>query len=168
VHFSRALELPGQNVPAAHLSVMAVDIKGLQQAHEDGLTAGVVHANGALRTRLEIDEFIKQKDMANLYILALINLQKMESWRDRFSWFQIAGEHLQARNGAAKIGLTSTGIHGKPFVPWDNVHPDKTTIIWDYLDRDPEGRPRFQPNHTSGYCSHSSNLFPTWHRKLAP
>ena len=147
---------------------MAVHIKSLQQAHEDGLTAGVVHANGALRTRLEIDEFIKQKDMANLYILALISLQKLESWKDRFSWFQMAGELLQARHSAANIGLTSAGIHGKPFVPWDEVHPDQTTTVWDYLDRDAEGRPRFQPNHASGYCSHSSNLFPTWHRKLAP
>jgi hypothetical protein len=75
---------------------------------------------------------------------------------------------LQARSSVANIGLASAGIHGKPFVLWDKVHPDKTTIIWNYLDRDPEGRSRFQPNHTSGYCSHSSNLFPTWHRKLAP
>jgi hypothetical protein len=76
---------------------MAVDIKSLQQAHEHGLTMGVVPSNGALRTRLEIDDFIKQKDMANLYILALINLQKMDSWRDRFSWFQMAGERSQDR-----------------------------------------------------------------------
>lgn len=147
---------------------MAVDVKSLQQAHEHGLTVGVVPSNGALRTRLEIDDFIKQKDMANLYILALINLQKMDSWRDRFSWFQIAGERSQDRSNAANIRLTSAGIHGKPFVPWDNVHPDNTTTIWDDLDRDAEGRARFQPNHTSGYCSHSSNLFPTWHRKSVP
>lgn len=59
------------------------------------MTVGVIPTNGALRTRLEIDEFIKQKDLANLYILALINLQKMDSWRDRFSWFQIAGERAR-------------------------------------------------------------------------
>jgi hypothetical protein len=70
---------------------MAVDVNSLRHAHEHGLTVGVIHTNGALRTRLEIDEFIKDKDMANLYILALINLQKLVSWRDKFSWFQIAG-----------------------------------------------------------------------------
>jgi hypothetical protein len=79
---------------------MAVDVKGLQHAHEHGLTVGVVPSNGALRTRLEIDEFIKEKDMANLYILALINLQKMESWTDRFSYFQIAGKRLHDRKDA--------------------------------------------------------------------
>ena len=47
--------------------------------------------------RLEIDEFIKDKDMANLYILTLTNLQKMDSWRDPFSYFQIAGRPSQHR-----------------------------------------------------------------------
>jgi hypothetical protein len=82
---------------------MALDIDDLQQAHADGLTVGVVHSNGALRTRLEIDEFIKQKDMANLYVLALINLQKSDSWKDRFSYFQMAGKRSQDRNDATGV-----------------------------------------------------------------
>ena len=74
---------------------MAIDVSSLRHAHERGLTVGVIHTNGALRTRLEIDEFIKEKDMANLYILALINLQKTDSWMDKFSYFQIAGNYTQ-------------------------------------------------------------------------
>jgi tyrosinase len=147
---------------------MAVNFDRLRRAHEDGLTVGVIHANGALRTRLEIDEFIKEKDMANLYILALINLQKMDSWRDKFSYFQIAGKCSQDGRDATDLALTFVGIHGKPFIPWDGVRPDETTIIRNDLETDFEGRPRHQPNRASGYCSHSSNLFPTWHRKFAP
>jgi hypothetical protein len=71
---------------------MAVHVSNLLPAHEDGLTAGVVHDNGALRTRLEIDDFIKKKEMANLYILALHDLQRVDTWKERFSYFQIAGE----------------------------------------------------------------------------
>jgi hypothetical protein len=82
---------------------MALDIDDLQQAHADGLTVGVVHNNGALRTRLEIDEFIKEKDMANLYVLALINLQKSDSWKDRFSYFQMAGKRSKDRNDATGV-----------------------------------------------------------------
>lgn len=82
---------------------MALDIDGLRQAHADGLTVGVVHSNGALRTRLEIDEFIKHKDMANLYILALINLQKSDSWKDRFSYFQLAGKRSEDTKHASGV-----------------------------------------------------------------
>ena len=146
---------------------MAVDVQSLRHAHEHGLTVGVISTNGALRTRLEIDEFIKDKDMANLYILALINLQKMDSWRDRFSYFQIAGKRLQDRKDANDFRLTSVGIHGKPFVPWDDVRPDESTTIFNDLEKDFEDRPLHRPNPASGYCSHSSNLFPTWHRKFA-
>lgn len=39
------------------------------------------------------------------------------------------------------------GIHGRPFVPWDGVKGDD--YYW---------------SHYSGYCTHDSNLFPTWHR----
>jgi tyrosinase len=61
--------------------------------------------------------------------------------------------------------LTLRGIHGKPFIPWDGVRPDETTIIRKDLEI-VDGRPQHQPNPASGYCSHSSNLFPTWHREL--
>jgi tyrosinase len=61
--------------------------------------------------------------------------------------------------------LTFRGIHGKPFIPWDGVRPDETTIIRKDLEI-VEGRLEHQPNPASGYCSHSSNLFPTWHREL--
>lgn len=36
------------------------------------------------------------------------------------------------------------GIYGRPFISWDNV--------------------AFAPGRTGGYCTHSSTLFPTWHR----
>ena len=143
---------------------MSVNIDRLRKAHAQGLTVGVRHENGALRTRLEIDDFIKKKDMFNLYLLALVDLQKYDNWKDRFSYFQIAGIDPSSKTGW-KISLIHPGIHGKPYVPWDDVQPNDSTIIGDDLDKDLEGNPRYRTNPMAGYCSHGSNLFPTWHRK---
>ena len=41
--------------------------------------------------------------------------------------------------------VTSVGIHGRPFVDWDNVHASPG-------------------DDQTGYCTHASILFPTWHR----
>ncbi|KAF1930387.1 Di-copper centre-containing protein [Didymella exigua CBS 183.55] len=40
------------------------------------------------------------------------------------------------------------GIHGRPFISWDGV----------------AGRSQPPEGYKEGYCHHSSNLFPTWHR----
>ena len=74
-----------------YVETMSTYIENLQESHAHGLTVGVVPENGVLRTRLEIDELIKRKEMFNLYLLALIDLQKYDSWKERFSYFQIAG-----------------------------------------------------------------------------
>jgi len=97
--------------------------------------------------------------MTNLYLLALIELKRPENWADKFSFFQIAGEF--SLNSQVWTILTFLGIHGKPYAPWDDVSPD-----WDNLQREQEELRRNIPNRRAGYCSHGSNLFPTWHRKL--
>jgi len=70
---------------------MAVNIESLTQAHGSGPTVGVKLTDGKLRVRQEIDDFIRDPELANLYILALLQLQKHDSWKDRFLYFQIAG-----------------------------------------------------------------------------
>jgi hypothetical protein len=43
--------------------------------------------------RLEIDEFILDKEVLNLFLLAIIELQAKD-YSDPWSWFQIAGNTM--------------------------------------------------------------------------
>ncbi|MCJ1384871.1 hypothetical protein MMC17_007989 [Xylographa soralifera] len=76
-------------------------------------------------------------------------------FRQEFSTFQNAGPafdlYIQALQQLAQTNQSSmlsyygvAGIHGYPNVPWDGVLGDNTGAI--------------------GYCTHTSILFPTWHR----
>ncbi|KAL5493071.1 hypothetical protein ACEPAI_4520 [Sanghuangporus weigelae] len=76
--------------------------------------------------RKNFDDFAKDTDVLNLYLLALDRIQNDEQ-SVLTSFFQIAG------------------IHGKPYIPWDNVQG--------------LNNPTF-----GGYCTHGSVIFPTWHR----
>ncbi|KAK0108702.1 hypothetical protein ONS95_003493 [Cadophora gregata] len=82
--------------------------------------------NGSLPLRIEVRELEKDPVAWTLYILGLDLLQYTPQ-SDMLSWYQIAG------------------IHGRPFVPFDNVQPKPG-------------------NEQNGYCTHVSILFPTWHR----
>lgn len=82
-------------------------------------------ASGPVPQRLEIRQLQKNTNQWNLYLLAMAQYQSMNQ-STMTSYYQIAG------------------IHGRPFVPWDNVP--------------------FAPGRKGGYCTHSSTLFPTWHR----
>lgn len=73
--------------------------------------------------RLEIRQLQKNTPQWNLFLLALNRFQGM-SQSDRSSYYQVSG------------------IHGRPFVPWDGV----------------------QLQQSAGYCTHEIVLFPTWHR----
>ena len=75
--------------------------------------------------RLEIRQLQKNTAQWNLYLLALNRFKGM-SQTDKLSYYQVSG------------------IHGRPFVPWDNV--------------------QFTPGQSGGYCTHDIVLFPTWHR----
>jgi tyrosinase len=83
-------------------------------------------SNGSIPTRKEIRELQQDADQWNLYLLGLERFQGVDQ-SQLLSYYQIAG------------------IHGRPFVDWDNVGP----------------APNMQ---NSGYCTHTSILFPTWHR----
>lgn len=80
---------------------------------------------GPLPKRLEIRQLQQNTTQWNLYLLALNQFVNTDQ-STKTSYYQIAG------------------IHGRPFVEWDNV--------------------AFAPGSTGGYCMHSSTLFLTWHR----
>ena len=82
--------------------------------------------DGSVPLRLEIRQLQQNTDQWNLYLLALDRLQNVNQ-TELLSWYQISG------------------IHGRPYVAWDNVQATPG-------------------DEQSGYCTHSSILFPTWHR----
>jgi tyrosinase len=128
---------------------MSVSISAAN-AIDDGYVAGFQAEK--IEPRLEIDEFVLDRDVLNLFLLALIELQLKDS-DDPWSWFQIAGKianYLVDEETQESNHRPFLGIHGRPFTNWDNVGPKP--IIGDTA------------SEKAGYCSHSSVTFPTWHR----
>ncbi|TVY83497.1 Tyrosinase [Lachnellula suecica] len=84
------------------------------------------NASGSVPLRQEVRDLQKDSTMWTLYILAL-DMFQYTNQSEQLSWYQVAG------------------IHGEPYIPWDNVQP-------------------VAGNEQNGYCHHVSILFPTWHR----
>lgn len=63
--------------------------------------------------------------------------------QDKLSWYQIAGNFTFAVWYCPDD--TGLGIHGKPFIAWDEA-------------------PQEGKSKDKGYCTHNSILFCTWHR----
>lgn len=98
-------------------------------------------SNGSTPIRPEIRDMRKDGYMWDLYILALSMFQSV-SQDQSLSWYQVAGK---TAHPSLLLPLTLVGIHGVPFQPWNGVLPAPGAS-------------------QSGYCTHSSVLFPTWHR----
>ena len=89
-----------------------------------GVKTGI-DTNGAVPNRIEIRDLQSNNVPWNLYLMALNRFQSMDQ-SDMLSYYQVSG------------------IHGRPYTPWDNVP--------------------FALGVSGGYCTHSSPLFPVWHR----
>lgn len=98
-------------------------------------------SNGSTPIRPEIRDMRRDGYMWDLYILALSMFQSV-SQDQSLSWYQVAGKTAYY---SLLLLLTLGGIHGVPFQPWNGVQPAPGAS-------------------QSGYCTHSSVLFPTWHR----
>ena len=120
-----------------------------------GVQTGPSPADGSVPLRLEIHELQKNADLWNLYLLGLDRLQSVDQSR-LLSYYQLSGIKLPCLIlsfgvdsrpiGAIRVtDELSAGIHGRPYVAWDKVGPAANG--W-----------------SNGYCTHTSNLFPTWHR----
>lgn len=87
--------------------------------------------------RLEIDEFLQNNEMTNLFMIAFSNLQTgslVKTDKGEPNWLKF---HAIA------------GIHGQPDEAWGGV---------------PKTKVQTSNGVRIGYCRHSSNTFPTWHR----
>lgn len=117
---------------------------------------GVKTAGGKPAQRLPIDVFRTQHEFAfALYVQALAAWQKNGSEKfdqdnaNGTSYFQVSGKltrghgrHFQVASGS---NMTFVGVHGVPYVPWQN-DPTAGSVT------------------TVGYCTHRSVLFIPWHR----
>ncbi|TVY37847.1 Polyphenol oxidase [Lachnellula occidentalis] len=95
-----------------------------------GVQTGVNSASGATPPRQNILDLYNDQAQFSLYIQALKSFQQVDE-NNLTSYFQVAG------------------IHGRPYVSWDNVGSDPTGTRNGIL---------------TGYCTHGNTLFPTWHR----
>ncbi|RKF58319.1 Tyrosinase [Golovinomyces cichoracearum] len=99
--------------------------------------------HGSIPLRQNILSFQNDRVSLSLLIQALISLQKKQN-TDIYSYYQLAGKLLVFKI-SCDSELIDEGIHGRPYIPWNNVV--KTPGTYD-----------------TGYCSHNSVLFLTWHR----
>ncbi|KAI9789436.1 MAG: hypothetical protein M1835_001679 [Candelina submexicana] len=107
----------------------------IQTAQKQNHVAAIVPETA--RARVEIDEFLADNDMTNLFLLALEAMypedpNKSGETEDWWTFYSLGS------------------IHGLPSELWNNVKNGN----------DPEG----QKFSGSGYCTHGSLVFPTWHR----
>ncbi|KAF2030837.1 Di-copper centre-containing protein [Setomelanomma holmii] len=74
-----------------------------------------------------------------------LEIRELERKPDQFNVLLLGLQRFQNVSQDNPLSYFSiAGIHGRPFMPWGGV------------EKDPQG--------SSGYCRHSSNIFATWHR----
>tara|TARA_R110002003_G_scaffold2062_2_gene23939 strand:+ start:4398 stop:4802 length:405 start_codon:yes stop_codon:yes gene_type:complete len=90
--------------------------------------------NGARGPRLEIDEFLMDNDMSNLFLQALRNLQ-LDSLKEVDGGMNLLNHYALS------------AIHGAPREAWNGYENTRKST-----------------GNSTGYCHHSEDTFPTWHR----
>lgn len=94
--------------------------------------------------RRNILEFQNDRVSLSLFLQALRNLQDKQE-KDLYSYFQLAGK-LAFYVALSRVWLISSlGIHGRPYIPWNTG-------------------PKTPGAYNTGYCLHNSVLFLPWHR----
>lgn len=105
-----------------------------------GSLEGVNNVTGQRPFRQDISTFKNSGPAFDLYILSLQKFQQ-QNQSVLLSFYQVAGSVLLLVFDLWLL-TRGQGIHGRPYIAWDGVYG------------------AFQ----SGYCTHSSILFPSWHR----
>ena len=106
---------------------------------------------GGAINRVEINSFVTDEKHFSLYIQALRTSKDIFWFNKRINSQQCPSELMYTKESQAAIQsfFQVGGIHGVPYIPWDNATVDPA------VDSDPQW---------AGYCVHGSVLFPTWHR----
>ncbi len=115
----------------------------------DGLDPGKDQLLRKVHLRMELDDWYQSQQLVHynqraLFFPAFWKFSQMKP-QEKLSWFQIAGKVPHAFVPCETWTEQFTGIHGKPFIAWDEP-PEKGA------------------NAGKGYCTHNSILFSTWHR----
>ena len=105
-----------------------------------GSQGGVNTDTGQRPFRQEFSTFKNSGPVFDLYILSLQQFQQ-QNQSAPLSYYQVAGS-VPLLAGNAWLFANDQGIHGRPYIAWDGVPGPFET----------------------GYCTHSSILFPSWHR----
>ena len=105
-----------------------------------GPQGGVNNVTGQRPFRQEISTFKDSGPAFDLYILSLQQFQQ-QNQSALLSYYQVAGD-VPLLVFDVWLLTRGQGIHGRPYIAWDGV----------------------QGAFQIGYCTHSSILFPTWHR----
>ena len=114
---------------------------------QDGLDPKKDQLLRKVHLRMDIDDWYQSpqplhKNQRALFFPAFLAFSQMDP-HEKLSYFQIAG------NFALTLWSypvdTRSGIHGKPFIAWDEP-------------------PQCGETDNKGYCTHNSILFCTWHR----
>ena len=110
----------------------------------------------AAKARVEIDEFLDDNDMTNLFLLALSEMQKEDAdkGKDSEDWWTF---YSFSSTGSAiffsvVLARFTKGIHGLPQELWNKVSNLNEHNNQDLISKG------------GGYCTHGSIVFSAWHR----
>lgn len=160
---------------------MATTIEGVRKAASEFCVIGTVLAQGKTEQhpRLEIDEFVRDADVCNLFLLALRSLQDGDP-PEKPKVQSESRSNGKQKNEPVKPEDEPWGwfricsIYGLPAGAWHNV-TEASLIASGQVrpateDRQPSAAPgetpanKPQADTTKGYGQHGSILFPMWHR----
>ena len=118
-----------------------------------------LHIHERLYPRKEIDRFIEDEDCANLFFLALLEMQDGK--------FNVKDVHHRAKaevvEGDDFSYWSLAAIHGYPFNrPWAGVDYDRVRNAGYQATFPPIVPPPNADPTRAGSCHHATVLFPTW------
>ncbi|OCK82998.1 Di-copper centre-containing protein [Lepidopterella palustris CBS 459.81] len=104
-----------------------------------------LHTKAGMWSRtFSLGEHHKQP-VAVVDLLPRLEIRQLEQNADQWNVYLLGLNRFQQMTQSDKLSYYQiAGIHGRPFIPWDGVLQAS--------------------GGSGGYCAHSSNLFPPWHR----
>ena len=112
---------------------------------------GICNSSPVTNPSSDSDPLEKRQSQSSFAITGIqgtaLRLEVRQLQKNTAQWnlYLLALNDFQNRDQSTQLSYYQiSGIHGRPYVPWDGVN--------------------FTPGRGGGYCTHSSSLFPVWHR----